>query len=153
MDILKNVNFWQNVVLVATLIFMIVEIIRQRKESQRVIYQELHSGYLSFLQFNREHPEIGLSEFDDTELKSFEVMGGNKGLLDACNYLVALGENAFLIRSSMSKGQWEGWETWMEDYLRRYEKVRKGVNICVEWYDPNFVKYMRNIIAKIEKGN
>jgi hypothetical protein len=149
MDILTNIDFWQNVVLIATLLFMIIEFIRQRKETQRAIYQELHSAYLSFLQFCMEHPGLGLSEFDETELQSFKSIGGNKELLDACNVLVALWENAFLMRSSMSKGQWDGWEIWIRDYLRRSEKVRKGVSLCIDWYDPGFVKFVKRIISEI----
>ena len=46
-----------------------------------------------------EHPNIGLSDFSDSEIKEFVNMsGGSKELLDACNLLVALWENAYLMR-------------------------------------------------------
>lgn len=149
-DILTNVDFWQNVVLVATLGLMIVEFIRNRKETQRATYEELHSSYLSFLQFCMEHPEIDLSDFDETELNSFKSSGGNEELLNTCNLLVALWEKAFLMRSSMPKGQWKGWLIWMQDYLRRYEKVRRGVTLCIDWYDPGFVKFIKEVVSEIE---
>lgn len=150
MNILTNVDFWQNVVLVATLIFMIVEFIRQRKETQRAAYQELHSAYLSFLQYCMEHPNIGLSDFNASEIKEFVDAGGNRELLDACNLLVALWENAYLMHSSMSNGQWEGWKAWMKDYLRNSEKVRVGVRFCIDQYDPDFVQFAKGILTEIE---
>ena len=151
MTILTNVDFWQNVVLVATLFFMITEFIRQRKEARRAIYQELHSAYLSFSLYCIEHPNIGLSDFSESEIKSFvDMSGASKELLDACNLLVALWENAYLMRSSMPNGQWAGWEKWMEDYLKNSEKVRIGVRFCIDQYDPNFVQFVKKTISEIE---
>ncbi len=149
-DILTNVDFWQNVVLVATLVYTVAEHRLGRKESERNRYLELHSAYLSFVQYCLEHKELGLSEFRDYELKYFESLGGSVELLNACNVLVALWENAFLARASMTKEQWRGWELWMRDYLKRSEKVRAGVILCIEMYDPKFVDFVKETIKEIE---
>jgi hypothetical protein len=50
----------------------------------------------------------------------------------------------------MSKRQWEGWKTWMKEYLRNSEKVRVGVRFCIDQYDPDFVQFAKRILTEVE---
>lgn len=147
MNLLTNIDFWQNIVLVSTLILMIIEHNRQRKDSRRAIYHELHSGYLSFLQYTIQNPHLGLTEFTHEETQLFATDPKHASdFIHAVNLMVALWENAFLMRDSMSKGQWKGWEDWIRDYLKKSEEVRTAVKMCVAQYDPEFIIFINNYI-------
>jgi len=160
MDILqalKSLDFWQTVGLIVSIAFTLWEARSRIRENRAEAYNRLHEEYISFLQFCNQHPELGFSEFEEEELQYFgRLHGGDKekakNVLDACNLLTALWEHAFLLRSIMSKGQWEGWEMWVRDYLKRSEVIRKGVSICVPWYDPDFVKYAQRVVEEVEQG-
>lgn len=145
MNVLTNVDLWQNVAIIATLILTLVAYARERRESRRAVYQQLNTDYLSFLGFCMEHRELGLTEFSKEELTKFEAAGGSRDLLDACNMLCALWESAFSARAYMSRGEWQGWADWMRGYLERDERVRKGVLLSLDWYSPRFVSFIRGI--------
>lgn len=156
-NVLKSLDFWQTVGLIVSIAFTVWQAYLYRKQLQEDAYARLHEEYIAFLKFTREHPELGFSEFNEGEVSDFNSMvGGEKEkaeeILHACNVLTAVWEHAFLLRSSMSEGQWEGWQTWVGDYLRRSHIIRRGVSICVDWYDPKFVKYARQFIAEIENS-
>lgn len=160
MDIVKtltSLDFWQTVGLIISIAFTLWQAYLYRKQLREDAYARLHNEYIDFINFVQSHPELGLSEFDTKELSNFtSAVGGDlqkaEKVLYACNLLAAVWEHAFLLRSTMPKGQWEGWETWVQDYLRRSKAVREGISICIEWYDPDFVQYAKRLIAEVEES-
>lgn len=154
-EALKSLDFWQTVGLIVSIVFTAWQAYLYRKQLKEDAYARLHQEYIDFLRFVRDHPELGFSEFDPRELSDFaSTVGGElekaQEMLHACNLLTAIWEHAFLLRSAMSKGQWEGWQLWIRDYLRKSKAIRRGVNICVDWYDPEFVKHAKQLIAEVE---
>lgn len=154
-DTLKSLDFWQTIGLIISIAFTVWQAYLYRKQLREDAYARLHEEYIAFLRFAQDHPELGFSEFDTKEISDFATMVGGdqekaKDVLHTCNLLTAIWEHAFLLRSTMSRGQWEGWQTWVQDYLRRSKTIQKGVRICVEWYDPDFVKYAKRVVAEVE---
>jgi len=157
LNALKSLDFWQTIGLIVSIAFTLWQARLKIKENRAEAYNRLHEEYISFLQVCNQHPELGFSEFEEEELQYFSRLHGGdkeraKSVLDLCNLLTAIWEHAFLLRSSMSKGQWEGWDKWVRDYLKRSKVIREGVRICVPWYDPDFVKFAQGVIEEVERG-
>lgn len=142
MNLLTNVDFWQNVAIVTTLIIATYQVILQIRQNRKAIYTELNTSYLNFLQFCLDHPETGINDYTEEDIHYFEKIGGNRKMLDAINKMVALWEHAFLVKENISKNQWQGWNEWIDFHLQRSEKVRIGVTICLLMYDMKFQEFI-----------
>ncbi|MGC9083099.1 MAG: hypothetical protein ACP5ME_07965, partial [Anaerolineae bacterium] len=71
LDTLKSLDFWQTIGLIVSIAFTVWQAILSRKQLRENAYARLHEEYISFLNFTREHPELGFSEFDEEELSDF----------------------------------------------------------------------------------
>jgi len=123
---------------------------KERDNEEEEVYQLLSDNYQDFLKIALEHSDLSLFSAEHTPKLSPEQ---RERMLIIFNMLMSLFERAYLLMyeprmSAQQKRRWLSWEDYMREWCRRAD-FRSLLPELLEGEDPEFVDYLRAVVAKM----
>ena len=118
--------------------------VREQKDRDYGTYDALDDKYYEFTKLCFEHPKLDIFDLPDKAPGALTDTEAKQQLV-AFSLLFQILERAYLMHldrdSAESKGQWEGWELFVDRYCRRQNFRDAWSRLGAEW-DPRFMAKM-----------
>jgi len=127
---------------------------RERENEEDEVFQLLSDNYQDFLKVALEHPDLHLFAPEETAQLNQEQ---RERMVILFSMLVSLFERAYVLMydenmSSKQARRWSSWDDYMREWCRRAD-FRASLGQLLQGEDPDFARYMRQIMAREQQTN